>query len=238
MADFTIDPEFRDLLPQLGGDEQERLSDDISANGCRDALVVWEQTGILLDGHRRHGICQQLGIPFHTTRMSFESRDHAKQWVFSNQLARRNLTDFQKAEIAMRMKPILQHQAKLRRGHHLDPSVPAGKTRDALGQLAGISGRTISKVEVILEKATPELVAQVRSGTVTIEKAFGTVRPPIERASTAWDKESRELVAEVQRTCDQFRKSFGETRLKLLASTLHKEAIATRELSLECAPVK
>ena len=64
------------------------------AEGCRDPLVVWQETEILLDGHNRYAVCQELNQSFKAVVMSFPDKDHAKLWVLKNQLGRRNLDDY------------------------------------------------------------------------------------------------------------------------------------------------
>ena len=92
---ITIDPEIEALIPSLKYDEQSKLRESIKEEGCRDPLVIWKDHNILLDGHNRHAICQELGIQFKTVELEFSDKDHAKLWVLKNQLGRRNLSDFQ-----------------------------------------------------------------------------------------------------------------------------------------------
>lgn len=206
--EFTIDPEFRDLLPKLSEDERQRLVSDVNQNGCRDKLVVWKEWNILIDGHNRYEICSDLDLPFETTELSFPSRDDVKMWMFRNQLGRRNLTDFQRAEIALRMKPVVAEAAKSKkaeaggdRGNQytggkvavtqtfVEP--PLDKRSDAeanaiVAKEAGVSRETIRKVETILKDGNQELIDKLRSGEkaddgrkMTINKAYKTVKPPV-----------------------------------------------------------
>ena len=55
--EFTIDPEIRQLIPLLTTEERSGLEASLKADGCRDALVVWAEKHILLDGHNRFEIC-------------------------------------------------------------------------------------------------------------------------------------------------------------------------------------
>lgn len=87
---LTIDAEFRTLIPALSKDERAQLEASVLAEGCRDALVVWQ--GILLDGHNRYEICTAHGIPFDTLDIDLPDRDAAITWIINNQLGRRNLT--------------------------------------------------------------------------------------------------------------------------------------------------
>ena len=55
-----IDPEFRDRLPRLMPEEREQLKKSICSEGCRDAIIVWEDENgniVVVDGHERLEIC-------------------------------------------------------------------------------------------------------------------------------------------------------------------------------------
>jgi protein gp37 len=92
MTTLTIHPELQALIPPLTTEEQRNLEAQLVADGCRDALVVWEEKEILLDGHNRYRICQQHNLAFQTTTISLPTLDAAKAWMIRQQLARRNLT--------------------------------------------------------------------------------------------------------------------------------------------------
>lgn len=89
---MRIDEEFRSLIPPLRPEELRDLEASIISDGCRDALVVWDD--ILLDGHNRYDICTKHGIAYHTVAApeSIKTREDAADWIDSNQLGRRNLT--------------------------------------------------------------------------------------------------------------------------------------------------
>lgn len=84
-------------------------------------------------------------------------------WIISNQLSRRNLTAFERSELALRLKPQLSKEAKERQGERIDLKNNIGeklpqseRVRDQLGELVGVSGKTIDRVETILNKGTKE----------------------------------------------------------------------------------
>ena len=96
---LRIDNEFRDLIPPLSEDEYSQLENNIlSSNECRDALITWRD--ILIDGHNRYQICHNHGIEFNTKEMQLDSREAVIMWIIDNQLGRRNLTDFNRIELA------------------------------------------------------------------------------------------------------------------------------------------
>lgn len=105
-----IDPEFRSLVPPLSQQERDQLEANIVADGCRDPLVVWRDT--LIDGHNRYEICTRHGIDFETVEKDFPDRDAARKWIILNQFGRRNITTFARAELALKLEPIIAAEAK------------------------------------------------------------------------------------------------------------------------------
>lgn len=178
---IKIDPEFASLIPPLTDEEFEGLKSNILTEGCRDALVLWNDT--LVDGHNRHKICTENGIPFDTVQMEFENRTDVINWIIKNQFGRRNLPAYVRAKLALRLKPIIAEKAKEKeheRKTTLQKSaksyMPEFDTRDELAKIAGVSHDTIAKVEKIEAKATPEVKRQLEKGETTINKAFTEIK--------------------------------------------------------------
>jgi hypothetical protein len=180
--EIHIVPEFKALIPPLAPDEYAQLEENLLAEGCRDPLVLWHD--VLIDGHNRYEICQKHGIAFQTVQREFVSLDDAYIWVAKNQLGRRNITDFVRAELALLIKPKLADQAKqhslanLKNAQSVEVqnSAPRGtKTRDELAAIAGISHDTVRKVEKIKAEATPEVIEKARAGEISINAAAKTI---------------------------------------------------------------
>ena len=93
MTTLIIDEEFKNILPPLSEDEHLALEENITEWGAaRDPILVWKEENIVIDGHHRHSICEAYGLPFEIKFISFNSRGDATEWVFKNQLGRRNLS--------------------------------------------------------------------------------------------------------------------------------------------------
>jgi len=88
---LRVDSEFEAICPPLSPDEYENLEAAIVTEGCRDALVVWAENDILLDGHNRKRICEKYGLNYKVTNIELPDREAAIQWIILNQLGRRNL---------------------------------------------------------------------------------------------------------------------------------------------------
>ena len=176
---IEINPEFKALLPPLPPEEYAQLEKNILANGCREPLVVFN--GVLVDGHNRHEICIQHGLPYKTVAIDFADSLGAKLWMIRNQFGRRNLSNFQRASLALEMKPMLAEQAKLNQGTRTDICQKSDKgltpidVKKELAKEAGVSHDTIAKVEKILAVANEDIKAQVLAGEVSINEAYNAI---------------------------------------------------------------
>lgn len=176
---LIIDPEFKALIPPLPVDEYAALKQSIQRHGCRDALVIWE--GILVDGHNRHEICDQIDKPFKTVPLlCVDTREGAMAWMIDNQLARRNVNDYQRSVLALKKEDLLKAAAaeKQKKGvsqnEDLSTNLSKGSamdTRRDLAKAAGVSEGTLAKVKKIEKSGVPELVEKARSGEVKIDVA-------------------------------------------------------------------
>ena len=180
---MIIDKEFAELIPPLTNEEYKGLEESILAEGCRDALVVWNDT--LIDGHNRYKICTEHNVAFQTVQRDFTDRDEALLWIMRNQLSRRNLNDFQRIEIVRKCEDAVKAQAKERQrggqgGILLQEKLPEAniekQSRDTLGAMAGVSGKTYEHATAVLDNAPEEVIQAVRNGDISINKAYQHVK--------------------------------------------------------------
>jgi N6-adenosine-specific RNA methylase IME4 len=176
-----IDAEFKKLIPALSGDEFSQLEANILHDGIREPLVVWNDT--LIDGHNRYEIATKHGLEYETQNMDFASRDEAIRWIILNQFGRRNLSAWDRSELALKLKPIIAEKAKERQEMGINQyslcqksDKPAIDTKKELAKVAGVSHDTISKVEKIQQQATPEIKEAVKSGEMSINQAYQATR--------------------------------------------------------------
>lgn len=177
---LTIDPEFKNLIPPLTSEEYAGLEESILAEGCRDSIVAWH--GILIDGHNRYEICEKYGIPYSIMETDFESRDAVKLWMMKNQLARRNLNDFQRIEITHKCEDAVKAKAKERQATSTGGTAPQlmenfpqadkGASRDELGKMAGVSGKTYEHAVIVMEEAPEPIVEATRRNDISINAAY------------------------------------------------------------------
>ena len=189
-----IDPEFRSLIPPLQASERAQLEENLAADGCREPLVLWR--GILIDGHNRHEICTRRSISFRTVEIDLPSRERVLQWIDQNQLGRRNLTDDQRAAIAVRvferqteLEKKKRAQAGRARGGDATPEQKAkrledtavskrstkDRSRKAVSKAARVSERTLRTVQKIA-KVKPGMVKAIAAGEKTVAEVKREIR--------------------------------------------------------------
>jgi 16S rRNA G966 N2-methylase RsmD len=107
------------------------------------------------------------------------NKDKVKEWIILNQFGRRNLSLFQRSELVLELKTLYAEQAKKRMlsGKKPDPVLNSeqGRTNEILSKKSNVGHDTIAKVEKIKAKAPQEVIDNVRSGKITINRAFDTV---------------------------------------------------------------
>lgn len=203
---IVIDEEFKSLIPPLSEDEFRQLEANCVRDGIRDPLVVWPQddgNDILVDGHNRFRIsAMHSGIRFDIRRMEFKDRDEARRWIILNQFGRRNLSAYDRSVLALKLKPMIAEKAKERQNLGLK-SDGGGRTDEALGKIAGVGKDTIHKVETIEAKATPAIKEDVKSGDLSINRAYqivtGTVSKSPKKAMDEFVQSRREAHEEFKK---------------------------------------
>lgn len=89
-----VDPELESLIPPLSEEQYKALEASILSQGCRDPIIFWKETGVIIDGHHRFSICRRNQKEFHLIELSFPDKEAVKAWMAENQLLlRRNAND-------------------------------------------------------------------------------------------------------------------------------------------------
>lgn len=175
---ITIDKEFRTLITPHTEEEFAGLEALCLKYGIQDSLKTWN--GIMIDGHNRYEIAEKHGLEFKTEEMEFASRDDAKEWIIDNQLSRRNLDKWQRFDLVKKREEIEKRKAKERmsdggKGVEILPHLKE-KTRDAMGEKVGVSGKTYDKMKAIDESDNDEVKQAVRNKEMSIDKAYREVK--------------------------------------------------------------
>lgn len=203
MAELEINPKFKDLLPPLSDEELRQLEESILSEGVREAIKVWQ--GQIVDGHNRFSICQRHDLPYPVMDMFFADEDEALEWIYINQLARRNLSDFQRKHYVGKLYNLRkarhggdrgnqhtggkerqsetisfsQKEQNLASGNSYHLPDEMKNTAEKIAEDFGLSEKTVrtaGKVVEILEKE-PELEKEFLAGKVTQKEVIQSANP-------------------------------------------------------------
>ncbi|MES2951237.1 MAG: plasmid replication/partition related protein [Pseudomonadota bacterium] len=184
---IVVNQDLKAYIDPLTPDEHDALERSLLAEGCRDALVLWGD--VLVDGHNRYGICQKHGIPFQTLQSTlFKSMDDVHLWMIDQHLGRRSVSDFQRGVLALRKREILNDRrlqaASSAEPDATSPSVESAspsavtatptdpmKSREDIAKVARLSSNQVVMIEKIQKQAAAEVVAAVKSGTISLNAA-------------------------------------------------------------------
>ena len=166
---MKIDKEFQSLIFPLSNDEYILLEQNIIRDGCRDALVVWKEEDILLDGHNRYKICQKHKIDYKIKIISLSDRTAAEDWIDSNQLGRRNLSP----DMMRLIRGRLYNRLKEAKGGDIRTKIPKGqneplalshKTAIKIAKQQGVSPMTVRRDGEFAKQveAKPELMKAIK----------------------------------------------------------------------------
>lgn len=177
---IQIREKFRSLLRPLDSTEFERLERSLIKHGCRDPIVLWPDPEtkeiVLADGHNRLAICQKHGLPFETSRLiGMETEQQVLDWIFDNQLGKRNLTAEERAYVIGKMYNL----AKVSHGGSRPKANPQNEglnTAEKIGEKVKVSESTVERAGQFAEaldrigEISPELKEQILCGESKLTK--------------------------------------------------------------------
>jgi hypothetical protein len=190
---LQINKEFQELIPPLSVEELASLERSIKAEGCRDPVVVWNNT--IVDGHHRYAICTNNNMPFETKEVQgLDTEIDVKLWMINNQFSRRNLPTETRLDLAYRFKEFEVEKANARQlagakidqidnddtlAHQwakVDKEATKGKTLEVIAQKAGVSRSTAEQYDAIQRKGTKEQKEAIRNHEASIKKVYTQIQ--------------------------------------------------------------
>ena len=106
---LKTDPEFQNKIPPLTDAEFAQLEENILNDGeVREPIVVWND--IIVDGNNRWKIITaNPWLTYKVKQMDFADKWEAFDWMYKNQLGRRNLTDEQRTFLLGKLYEARKH---------------------------------------------------------------------------------------------------------------------------------
>lgn len=201
---MIVNPKFQSLIPPLSPEEFDQLQRNILNEGCRDPLVIWNET--LIDGHNRLSICNRLGIPFSTASLEFSDEDEACIWIIQNQKGRRNLSAIDRIALSAKLEEIIARKAK---ANKIEAGKQTGRgnkkvsailptplhTRTESAKAAAVGERTYDAGKLILDAAEkgiiePEVVEDIRRDRKSLHAVAKEIKERLQREARAEKREA------------------------------------------------
>ena len=157
---------------------------DIKANikkdGFRDCfpIIVWQGTDTVVDGHTRLKACQELGVPYvNAEYIHFDSELEAVEFAIKTQTNRRNITDAEMIVCISELDKLRQEKGTNQHTKKEDAPHGAtiGKSSKQTAEVLGCSPRKVERLRTVCDNADEETVEAVKSGDMSINKAYNKV---------------------------------------------------------------
>lgn len=180
---LKVDPEFQNKIPPLTPAEFQQLKENILADGeVYEPIVVWN--GVIVDGHNRWKIIQENpGLIWKTKEIDFPDKWAAFDWMYKNQLGRRNLTEQQRAYMIGKMYESRKNSVGNPQQRNADGTFQLsqnggiGATDESIASELGIGRNTVGRnanyakgIDAIRE-ADAEVAEKILAGKANISKA-------------------------------------------------------------------
>ena len=169
-------------------EEYDKLEKSILGEHCRDKIAIWQfdEKEIIIDGMTRYQICHRhkcadgKPLPYELIvydKNNFKNRDDVKIWILNNQLSRRNLTDAQRIEIALRLKEIIAKTKRAGRPKNNEvQNEPRLDTDQEIAKSADTSETKVKKFNVIKNSGNEALINKVLVDDMSINKGYEQIR--------------------------------------------------------------
>lgn len=178
------------LFPEMADEESRSLMVDIRDNGQREPIILFQ--GRVIDGRNRLRACRWLGVEPKTREYQGREEDIVT-YVLSLNLHRRHLTESQRAMVAASI-------ANMKPGNHSKAAnLPVSSVAQAeAAKMLSVSERSVRTARTIIEKAEPEVVESIQTGSMSLNEASKVVhlKPDVQRVVAILPKaERRETLA-------------------------------------------
>lgn len=209
MRELKIDPELKNLLPPLTGEEYKQLEKNIIDNGFDRNFPIMEWHGYIADGHNRYSICKKHNIDPAIGTLAYNTKEEVMEWMLDIQLGRRNLSPIQRIAVAEKYRPIYEKQAKERQATSTGGTNPQltqkfveadknkkrseNETNAKLAKMANVNRETYRQAKHVLDSDNDDLKQRVLSGETSINAGYKELTQNKSEIKTNTNKEENNI---------------------------------------------
>jgi len=189
MKELKINPELRDFIPPLSGEEKKQLEDSLLKYGYKGApIYIWND--YIVDGHNRYELCRKHNIEYPVEELLLGDSAtiiDVMEWMINTQLGRRNLPPAQRLAVMDKFKKKIQEQAKENMsigGSSDKKGSPNGETLikkqthtdKELAKMAGVGTGTVARFNKVMNSDDEELKKKVLANEVSINAGYEKIK--------------------------------------------------------------
>jgi DNA modification methylase/ParB-like chromosome segregation protein Spo0J len=182
--DIQIKDEYSSLVPPLSRKEYDALKMSIKENNGNTVPIILNRNHVIIDGHHRLRACTELGLVPKTEVIDFANVIQESEFVINLNLNRRQLNDFQKAELGHILQQIEKERARARQissFNNVKLSLGSndhnekGRVVDIISKKIHMSPKTYQRCTKIIELAPESIKQKLREGLTTISKEYAKI---------------------------------------------------------------
>lgn len=160
-----------EIFPMASAQDRAALRASLEESGYRagEPPVLLHRDGRIIDGRNRAAVCVELGIEY-PTEVYEGDEESILALVLSRNLARRHLSDGQRAMVAAKM-------ANLTKGRPGKMPPLAAFTRPDAAKAMNVSEHQVERAKKVLASGDKQLIADVESGKVKVAQAARALGP-------------------------------------------------------------
>ena len=218
LKELKINPRFEKFSPKKKQDEINELRRSLKEKGyVGSPILTWH--GFIVDGHNRFYMCKELGITIDLDKNveEIDLGDNAEEidamdWMLTHQLSSKNLsvgeklamTEEFKKEVALDNEKKKSEAGKNYGKGMNNSSTPIGVnlsdnknerkdtwTDNQIAKKAGVGTGSVARYNKIMKSDDEELKTKVKTGEVTVNKAYEEVRKRETRTCKVCGKEKK-----------------------------------------------
>ena len=197
--------ELKAYLPMMEDELFKQLKEDIKRNGMNDPVLYYvtpDGIKLIIEGHTRlsAAISNKLKeIPMKEVKEPFNSLDEIKLWMIRHQFQRRNMSSFERVQLAYLSKDAIESAAK-------ENLSKAGKkinveesidTNAEIARIANVGRTTVVRYASVQANASKTVLDKLSRGELSISAAHNTLKDspdqPIKKEITKAKKKEPDL---------------------------------------------
>jgi ParB-like chromosome segregation protein Spo0J len=178
MNGYLVHP-AADAFPMMSDAELKDLAEDIRVNGLQTPVVLNHDESILIDGRNRLRACGMADVDLtYDTLPDDYTEEMILNYIVSANIHRRQMTQGQKAMVAMALEPMYAEVARKRQltgkkdllADQREGSKRQNWASERAAKGVGASGRSVSRAKAV-KRDTPDLAEKVIKGEMSLDAA-------------------------------------------------------------------